>query len=195
MWGKNESPTPAGAPPKPAASPQPEPSISAPAPSMPSVMSEAAVYGRPGQSVIGKSLVTKAEISGSEDLRIDGDLEGSVKIPECSVTIGPNGNVRANIVARNITVHGTLHGNLQATGKIEIRKTGSLLGDVTTAGITIEDGAYFKGSIDILRPEPKPVRPEQRQEPKPPKPEAKELQAAGVASSALVSRPAVSPPR
>ena len=195
MWGKNETQNPAAAP-KPAASVQPEPGVAAPpTPSVPSVMAETAAFGRPGQSVIGKSVVTKAEITASEDLRVDGDLEGSIKVPEYTVTIGPSGNVKANIIARNITVHGALHGNLQASEKIEIRKTGSLLGDVTTAGITIEDGAYFKGSIDILRPEPKSARPEQRQEQKPPRPETKDLHAVAAASPATGARPAVSPPR
>jgi len=199
MWGKNDSPNPAAAP-KPPVSSQPEPAVSAPAasvaPAIPSsAMADPSAHGRPAQSIIGKGLVTKADISGSEDLRVDGELEGSIKIPECSVTIGPNGNVKANVVARNITVHGTLRGNLQATGKIEIRKTGSLLGDVTTAGITIEDGAYFKGSIDILRPEPaRPAaRPEPKQEQRQSRPEASKPEMQPVVSAAASSQNASRP--
>ena len=107
---------------------------------------------RPGPAVIGKSVVIKGEISSSEDLFVDGEVRGAIELRDHSLTVGPNGKVDANVTAREIVVQGTLNGNVHASDRIEIRKTGSLLGDLTTSRIIIEDGAYFKGSIDILRP-------------------------------------------
>jgi len=107
---------------------------------------------RTGQAHIGKSVLVKGEISSSEDLFIDGEVRGAVELREHVLTIGPNGKVEANVTAREIVVQGTLNGNVFASEKIEIRATGSILGDLTTARIIIEDGAYFKGSIDILKP-------------------------------------------
>lgn len=115
--------------------------------------------GRAGQAHIGKSVVVKGEISSSEDLFVDGEVRGAIQLREHSLTVGPNGKVEANVIAREIVVHGALNGNVQASDKIEIRKTGSLLGDLQTARIIIEDGAYFKGSIDILKPGQKPAEP------------------------------------
>jgi cytoskeletal protein CcmA (bactofilin family) len=101
---------------------------------------------------IGKSLTLKAQITGEEDVFVDGQLEGSVELKNHNLTVGINGRVSANVIARNVFVEGNLTGNVVATEKVEIRKTGSLQGDLTTGGVTIEDGAYFKGSIDIARP-------------------------------------------
>ncbi len=101
---------------------------------------------------MGKSLQLKGEISGSEDLFIDGEVEGTVELKDNNLTIGPNGNVHANVQARSIVVLGRLQGNVRAGEKVEIRKTGSLEGDLATARIIIEDGAVFRGSIDILQP-------------------------------------------
>ena len=116
---------------------------------------------RAGQAHIGKSVIVKGEISGSEDLYVDGEVRGGIELREHALTVGPNGKVEANVIAREIVVQGTLNGNVHASEKIEIRKTGSLLGDLSTARIIIEDGAYFKGSIDILKPGQKaePPRP------------------------------------
>ncbi len=100
---------------------------------------------------IGKSLLLKAQITGDEDLYIDGQVDGSIELQNNNLTVGINGRVSANVIARNVFVEGNLTGNVMATEKIEIRKTGSLQGDLTTGGVTIEDGAYFKGSIDIAR--------------------------------------------
>ncbi len=125
------------------------------------VASSAAGSNRPGQAHIGKSVVVKGEIASSEDLFVDGEVRGAIQLRDHALTVGPNGKVEANVTAREIVVQGSLNGNVHATDKIEIRKTGSLLGDLTTARIIIEDGAYFKGSIDILKPgqkpEPKPL--------------------------------------
>jgi len=136
--------------------------------------------GRPGQAHIGKSVVIKGEISSSEDLYVDGELRGSVQLRDHALTVGPNGKVEANVTAREIVVHGSLNGNVQASEKIEIRKTGSLLGDLQTARIIIEDGAYFKGSIDILKPGQKPAEPAKAStSAKPPLPAQPSLQMAG----------------
>ena len=101
---------------------------------------------------IGKSLKLKGEITGSEDLYIDGEVEGTVELKENSLTVGPNGKVHADVSARSITILGRLQGNVKAGERIEIRKTGSLEGDLSTARIVIEDGAVFRGSIDIVKP-------------------------------------------
>jgi cytoskeletal protein CcmA (bactofilin family) len=101
---------------------------------------------------IGKSLRLKGEITGSEDLLIDGEVEGTIELKENSLTVGPNGSVKADVSARSITVMGHLCGNVRAGEKIEICKTGSLEGDLSTARIVIEDGAVFRGSIDIVKP-------------------------------------------
>lgn len=95
----------------------------------------------------------KGEIFTREDLIIDGEVEGVV-VAQSALTVGPNGNVRANIKAREVVIAGSVKGNVEVTEKIAIRDKGSLIGDIRTAGISIDDGAYFKGSIDIVRPEP-----------------------------------------
>ena len=101
---------------------------------------------------IGKSLKVRGEISGNEDLTIDGEVEGTVELKDNSLTVGPNGKVHANVTARSITVLGRLEGNVKAGERVEISKTGSLEGDLVTPRIVIEDGAVFRGSIDILKP-------------------------------------------
>ena len=103
-------------------------------------------------ATIGKSLVLNAQVSGDEDLYVDGQLEGSIELKSHNLTVGINGRVTASVVARNVFVEGNLKGDVVAAEKVEIRKTGSLQGNLTTGGVTIEDGAYFKGSIDIIRP-------------------------------------------
>lgn len=113
---------------------------------------------RGGAAVIGKSVILKGQIYGREDLTIDGEVEGTVELQEHRLTVGPNGKVVATIKAREIVVLGTVHGNIETREKIEIRKEAKVVGDIRTARIVIEDGAYFKGSIDIVRAEaPKPA--------------------------------------
>jgi cytoskeletal protein CcmA (bactofilin family) len=104
------------------------------------------------QATIGKSLVIKGEVTGSESLYIDGRVEGSINLPGNRVTVGRNGVVNANIVAREIVVIGKVRGNLQASDRVDIRNEGSLTGDVIAQRISIEDGAFFKGGIDIRKP-------------------------------------------
>ena len=109
-------------------------------------------------AAIGPSMSVKGEVHSREELYVDGDVQGSIEMQH-RLTVGPNGKIRANITAREIVVHGSIQGNVQVAEKIIIREKGSLVGDIRTAGIVIEDGAYFKGSIDITRPEatPKPA--------------------------------------
>lgn len=108
-----------------------------------------------GSAVIGKSVTIKGEINSREDLTIDGEVEGIVELHENRLTVGPNGKVQASVKAREIVVLGTILGNVDVTDKIEIRKDARLVGDIRTARIVIEDGAYFKGTTDIVRAEPK----------------------------------------
>jgi cytoskeletal protein CcmA (bactofilin family) len=104
------------------------------------------------QATIGKSLVIKGEVSGSESLYIDGKVEGSISLPGNRVTVGRNGQVAANVTAREIVVLGKVRGNVTASDRVDIRSEGSLTGDVTAQRISIEDGAFFKGGIDIRKP-------------------------------------------
>lgn len=107
--------------------------------------------------MLGKSVIVKGQIFSREDLTIDGEVEGTVELQEHRLTVGPNGKVLAGIKAREIVVLGTIHGNVETTDKIDIRKDAKLVGDIKTARVVIEDGAYFKGNIDIVRAEvPKP---------------------------------------
>jgi cytoskeletal protein CcmA (bactofilin family) len=106
-----------------------------------------------GPAIIGKSVMIKGQIFSREDLTIDGEVEGSVELHEHRLTVGPHGKLQAGVKAREIVVLGSVHGNVEASDKIDIRKDARLVGDIKTARIVIEDGAYFKGSIDITRPE------------------------------------------
>jgi cytoskeletal protein CcmA (bactofilin family) len=108
------------------------------------------------QATIGKSLVIKGEVTGSESLYIDGRVEGSINLSGNRVTVGRNGVVAANINAREIVVLGKVRGNLTASDRVDIRSDGSLTGDVVAARISIEDGAFFKGGIDIRKAGAKP---------------------------------------
>ena len=98
---------------------------------------------------IGKSVQIKGELTGSEDLYLDGSIEGTVDLRDHSLIIGPNGKIKAGITARDLVVHGRVEGNVTATGRVELRKSCTLIGDVSTQRIVIEDGAFFKGAIDI----------------------------------------------
>lgn len=104
------------------------------------------------QATIGKSLLVKGEVSGSESLYIDGHVEGSINLPGNRVTVGRNGQVTANINAREAVILGKVKGNVSASDRVDIRNEGSLHGDVVCQRVSIEDGAYFKGSIDIRKP-------------------------------------------
>lgn len=111
--------------------------------------------GNSTSATIGKAVKVVGQIYSREDLFVDGEVEGTVEALEHKLTIGPNGAVRAGVKAREVVALGTIQGNVEAHDKIEIRKEAKLVGDIKTARIIIEDGAYFKGSIDIVKPEPK----------------------------------------
>src|SRR5579862_5425447 len=103
---------------------------------------------------IGKTTRLRGEIYSQEELYLDGDVEGSLEVRNL-LTIGPNGKVKANVKAKELVVRGSIQGDVEASDRISIMNGASIVGDVKTAGIVIEDGAYFKGGIDILRPESK----------------------------------------
>jgi len=152
MWKPANSPTPT---PKPAAPEQEKTlmntsSTLAPEPS-PVPAPRNAVVNNQEQATIGKSLVIKGEVSGSEALYIDGRVEGTINLPGHRVTVGRNGQVQANINAKEVVILGKVKGNVTASDRAEIRNEGSLSGDVICQRICIEDGAYFKGGIDIRK--------------------------------------------
>src|SRR3982750_1271950 len=151
MWKPTNQPTTPGRPGEPE-----RPAAPAPAPT--SAVSESASAPRPvttttaDQATIGKSLVIKGEVTGSESLYIDGRVEGSINLSGNRVTVGRNGVVNANINAREIVVLGKVRGNLSASDRVDIRTEGSLTGDVVAQRLSNEDGAFFKGGIDIRKP-------------------------------------------
>lgn len=101
------------------------------------------------QATIGRSLVIKGEISGSESLYVDGKIEGTINLNDNRVTIGRNGSVTANISAREVVIMGKVQGNVTCSDRLDIRSEGSLTGDVVTQRISVEDGAILKGSIEV----------------------------------------------
>ena len=121
---------------------------------------------RGGSATIGKAVKIAGQIYSREDLYVDGEVEGTVEVMEHKLIIGPNGTVKATVKAREVVALGSISGNVEATDKIEIRKDAKLVGDIKTARIVIEDGAFFKGSIDIVKPEPVkgPAKPMQQQQ-------------------------------
>jgi cytoskeletal protein CcmA (bactofilin family) len=149
MWKPTNQPTTPGRPGEPErpATPAPPAAVSEPAPAAPRPVSASTA----DQATIGKSLVIKGEVTGSESLYIDGRVEGSINLSGNRVTVGRNGVVSANINAREIVVLGKVRGNLTASDRVDIRSDGSLTGDVVAARISIEDGAFFKGGIDIRK--------------------------------------------
>jgi cytoskeletal protein CcmA (bactofilin family) len=110
---------------------------------------------RPAASAaaIGSSMVIIGEIHSREELFVDGEVEGKLELQH-RLTVGPNGKVRATIKAREVVVFGNVQGDVEVSDKITIKRDGSLVGDIRTAGIVIDDGAYFKGSIDIVKTPP-----------------------------------------
>ena len=107
------------------------------------------------QATIGRSLVIKGEVSGSESLYIDGRIEGKISLPDNRVTIGRNGSVQANIIAREVVIMGKVAGNIECSDRVDIRSEGSVTGDVSTVRISVEDGAILKGGIQVRSAEPK----------------------------------------
>ncbi len=150
MWKPNQTGPNSPATPEPG---RPTPPVSTPGSfeaARPAAAPSSAASG--DQATIGKSLVIKGEVTGSESLYVDGKIEGAINLPGNRVTVGRNGQVAANITAREVVVLGKVRGNINASDRVDIRSEGSLTGDVAAARIAIEDGAYFKGGIDIRKP-------------------------------------------
>src|SRR5262245_38070118 len=152
MWKPANSPSPS---PKPAV-PEPEKitmhtSSSLVTEPAPAPAPRNAVVNNQEQATIGKSLIIKGEVTGSESLYIDGRVEGAINLPGNRVTVGRNGQVQANINAKEVVVLGKVKDNITASDRVDIRNEGSLGGDVMCQRISIEDGAWFKGSIDIRK--------------------------------------------
>jgi cytoskeletal protein CcmA (bactofilin family) len=156
MWNKREDP------------PAPRPASVPPAPVQTSESKKEPIavsstpYKTPeldsrNAATIGKSVKIVGQIFTKEDLYVDGDVEGTIESQENKVTIGPNGRVQASIRAREVIILGQVQGNVETSDKVDIRKDAKLVGDIVTSRISIEDGALFKGSIDIKKAEPKPA--------------------------------------
>ncbi len=124
-------------------------------------------FSRGSSAVLGKSVIVKGEIHGREDLTIDGEVEGTIELQEHKLTIGPNAKVNATVKAREVVVLGALHGSVETRDRVEIRKEARLVGDIRTARIMIEDGAYFKGAVDIVRAETPKLQPVAAPKPQP----------------------------
>jgi cytoskeletal protein CcmA (bactofilin family) len=153
MWKPTNQP---GTPGRPAEPERPTPTTPTATAASESAVPRPVTTTTSDQATIGKSLVIKGEVTGSESLYIDGRVEGSINLSGNRVTVGRNGVVAANINAREIVVLGKVRGNLTASDRVDIRSDGSLTGDVVAARISIEDGAFFKGGIDIRKAGGKP---------------------------------------
>ena len=125
---------------------------------------------RVSTATVGKAVKIVGQIYSKEDLYVDGEIEGTVEALEHKLTIGPHGILHAGIKAREVVALGNITGNVEASERIEIHKEAKLVGDIRTSRIIIEDGAYFKGSIDIVKPEP--AKPPAKPAPPPPPPHA-----------------------
>ena len=108
-------------------------------------------------TAIGSAVTIIGDIQSNEDLYVDGEVQGRLDVRNCRLTVGPNGRAKSHVQAREVVIQGQVQGDVEATQKITIRKTGSLVGNIKTSGIVIEDDAYFKGSIDIVRKEQEPA--------------------------------------
>ena len=160
MWKRDESVKPAAAPAQtPAAAP------SAPAAAAPGAEPRAQL-GRDMVN-IGKSVIIKGELSGSEDLTIEGHVEGRIDLKDNVLTIGPNGKIKAEVFAKSVVVLGEVTGNVTASEKVDIRDNGSVDGDIASPRVAIAEGAHFRGSVDMQRAgqkaAPKPAQPAQGQ--------------------------------
>ena len=143
MWKREEAPR----PPQPvvpqAAPPSPPPAVPQSTPRVEPVQQEKPIVN------IGKSVIIKGELSGSEDLTIEGQVEGKIELRQNVLTIGPNAKIKAQVLARAVVVEGGVQGNISASEKIEIRDKGSVEGDLSSPRVAIADGAHFRGSIDM----------------------------------------------
>ena len=107
------------------------------------------VAGEGASAVIGKSVQIRGEVKGSEDLVVEGQVEGTITMTESRLTIGQHANITANVSARDVILLGRLHGNIQATGRVELRQGCDLVGDIATGRLSIEENALFRGKVDL----------------------------------------------
>jgi cytoskeletal protein CcmA (bactofilin family) len=168
MWKRDESVKPPATPPGPAPA-----APAAPAPTNPAhVPSDVRQMEKDTKVNIGKSIIIKGELNGSEDLTIEGQVEGRIELRENVLTIGANGKIRAEIFAKSVIVLGDVTGNVTATEKVDIRDNGSVDGDITSPRVAIAEGAHFRGSVDMQRavakPGAVPAQPQTQVQPKPP---------------------------
>src|SRR3989454_6453816 len=147
MWNRDEAVRPASG--HPTAVPQPP----APAQAGPPVPRPAETSNRLEKDIvnIGKSVVIKGELNGSEDLTIEGHVEGTIQLRDHVLTIGPNGRIKAQVFAKSVIVLGEVNGNVTASDKVDIRDNGSVDGDIVSPRVAIAEGAHFRGSVDMQR--------------------------------------------
>lgn len=143
MWRRQEEPKPS--------SPAPDAVLSAPRPAV--ERPSAPPQPRSEQSRVSRTVAFKGEISGREDLFIDGEVQGNIRLTEADLTVGPNGRVTAEIEAREVVVEGQVQGNIRGRERVTLRRTASVTGEVITHRIVVEEGAIVRGSVDILRPD------------------------------------------
>ncbi len=102
-----------------------------------------------GSTAIGKSVTIRGELTGKEDLYMDGDIEGTITLPENRLTIGPNARVLADITARDVIILGKVNGNVHASGRVELRQTAAVSGDIFAGRLSIEESATVKGQVEL----------------------------------------------
>src|SRR5437867_8383978 len=142
MWKRDGAVRPASGPPQ----------ASAPTPAGPSPVRQEATHGMEREIVnIGKSIVIKGELNGSEDRTIEGQVEGTIELRDHVLTIGPNGKIKAQVFAKAVIVLGEVNGNVTASEKVDIRDGGSVDGDIVSPRVAIAEGAHFRGSVDMQR--------------------------------------------
>jgi len=148
MWKRDEAVRPPSGG-QPAAQPQPQPAAAG-APAVPNRPESSQKLERDTVN-IGKSVVIKGELNGSEDLTIEGQVEGTIQLRDHILTIGPNGKIKAQIFAKAVIVLGAVTGNVTASEKVDIRDNGSVDGDIISPRVAIAEGAHFRGSVDMQR--------------------------------------------
>jgi cytoskeletal protein CcmA (bactofilin family) len=173
MWKRDESVRPASG--QPTVTPQP------PAPTTPGTGGQAAHGGLRSDATqlmerdivnIGKSVVIKGELNGSEDLTIEGHVEGTIQLRDHVLTIGPNGKIKAQVFAKAVIVLGEVTGNVTASDKVDIRDNGSVDGDIVSPRVAIAEGAHFRGSVDMQRKAGAPAQPQAQAKDKQAQPQA-----------------------
>jgi cytoskeletal protein CcmA (bactofilin family) len=146
MWKRDEAVRPGGQPAAPTPSPTPAPPVQAY-----TTRTEVSHHMERDIVNIGKSVVIKGELNGSEDLTIEGHVEGTIQLKDNVLTIGPNGKIKAQIFAKSVIVLGEVSGNVTASDKVDIRDNGSVDGDLISPRVAIAEGAHFRGSVDMQR--------------------------------------------